>query len=119
MPKTTKAPAPIRPELIEPLAEILRDRGERVPEWPADEAAAYRKHGGFQEGRDAVREVRMAKAAAAVEEVFAGVVEAAELKGYLDGIAAAQAMTGFSDETFRSILDKEGLTGIDLDGTKL
>ena len=49
----------------------------------------------------------------------AGVVEAAELKGYLDGIAAAQAMTGFSDETFRSILDKEGLTGIDLDGTKL
>jgi hypothetical protein len=118
MPKK-KTPAPVRPELIEPLTEILRDRGERVPDWPADEAAAYRKHGGFREGREAVHKVRMSKAAAAIEEVFAGVVDAAELKGYLEGIAAAQAMAGFSDETFRSILDKEGLTGIDLDGCKL
>lgn len=118
MPKK-KTPAPIRPELIDPLTEILRDRGERVPDWPADEAAAYRKHGGFQAGRDAVLEVRMAKAAAAVEDVFAGVANAAELKGYLEGIAAAQAIAGFSDETFRSILDKDGHTGIDVDGNPL
>lgn len=117
MPKKTKTPAPIRPELIAPLIEILRDRGERIPDWPADEAAAYRKSGGFQAGRDAVHQVRMAKAAAAIETVFAEAIKAAELKAYLDGISAAQAMTGFSDETFRSILDKEGLTGIDLDGS--
>lgn len=117
--KKTKAPEPIRPELIEPLTEILRDRGDRVPDWPADEAAAYRDAGGFQEGTAAVRQIRMAKAAAAVEDVFAAVIDAAELKGYLDGISAAQTMTGFSDETFRSILDKEGLTNIDLDGQPL
>jgi hypothetical protein len=115
MPKKNQ-PAPIRPELIEPLNEILRDRGERVPEWPKDEAAAYRKHGGFQEGRSAVHRVRMAKAAAAIEEVFEEAIKAASLKSYLEGISAAQAMTGFSDETFRSILDKQGHTDIDLDG---
>ncbi|MET4144124.1 hypothetical protein [Arthrobacter sp. UYCo732] len=119
MPKETKKLAPIRPELIEPLTEILRDRGERIPDWPADEAAAYRKNGGFREGRDAVHEVRMAKTAAAIEEVFAEVIKAAELKSYLEGISAAQAMTGFSDETFRSILDKDGLIAIGLDGSAL
>lgn len=119
MPKKTKTLAPIRPELVEPLTEILRARGERVPEWPADEAAAYRKNGGFQAGRDAVYQVRMSKAAAAIEEVFAEAIKAAETKAYLNGIAAAQAMTGFSDETFRSILDKDGHTGIDLDGSAL
>jgi hypothetical protein len=117
MPKKTKTPEPIRPELIGPLTEILRDRGERIPDWPADEAAAYRDNGGFQAGRDAVHEVRMAKAAKAIEKVFAEAIKVAELKSYLEGISAAQAMTGFSDETFRSILDKEGLTGIDLDGS--
>lgn len=114
--KTVK---PIRPELVEPLNEILRDRGERVPDWPADEAAAYRENGGFQAGRDAVHQVRMSKAAAAIEEVFDGVIRAAELNAYLEGISAAQAMTGFSEETFRSILDKDGHTGIDLDGKPL
>jgi hypothetical protein len=105
MPKKKKAPAPIRPELIEPLTEILRDRGERIPDWPADEAAAYRDNGGFQLGRDAVHEVRTAKAAAAIEEVFRTVVKQA----YIDGVSAAQAMTGFTEETFQSILDKEGI----------
>lgn len=117
MPKKTRTPKPIRPELIAPLTEILRDRGERIPDWPADEAAAYRNNSGFQEGRDAVHQVRMAKGAAAIEEVFAEAFKAAELKSYLERISAAQAMTGFSDETFRSILDKDGHTGIDLDGS--
>ena len=105
MPKKNK-PAPIRPELIAPLTEILRDRGERIPDWPADEAAAYRDNGGFQAGRDAVQQVRMAKAAAAIEEVFRTVINQA----CIDGVSAAQAMTGFTDETFQSILDKEGIT---------
>lgn len=117
MPKKTKPSAPVRPELIEPLTEILRDRGERIPDWPADEAAAYRDNGGFQEGRDAVQKVKMSKAAAAIEEVFAEAIRAAGLKAYLEGISAAQAMTGFSDETFRSILDKDGHTSIDLNGS--
>ena len=117
MPKKTKAPNPIRPELIEPLTGILRDRGLDVRLWPADEAAAYRDNGGFQEGRDAVTRVRMAKGAAAIEDVFAEVIRAAELKAYLEGVSAAQSMTGFTDETFRSILDKDGHTGIDLDGS--
>lgn len=117
MPKKTKKPAPIRPELIEPLTEILRDRGNDVRLWPADEAAAYRDKGGFQAGRDAVREVRMAKAATAIETVIGELLRAAELKAYVDGVSAAQAMTGFTDETFRSILDKDGLTSIDVDGS--
>lgn len=105
--KTNKArPEPIRPELIEPLTEILRDRGERIPDWPADEAAAYRDNGGFQAGRDAVRQVRMEKAAAAIEEVFRPIIE----KAFIDGVSSAQAMTGFTDETFEAVLDKEGIT---------
>lgn len=118
MPKKTKTPAPIRPELVAPLTEILRDRGERVPDWPVDEAAAYRKHGGFQEGRDAVHQVRMAKAAAAIEEVFAPLLEAAKLKGYLEGVSDAQAMTGFTDETYQAILEKEGID-VAVDGSQL
>jgi hypothetical protein len=117
MPKKTKMPAPIRPELIEPLTEILRDRGLRVTDWPADEAAAYRDHGGFQKGRDAMQAVRMAKGAAAIEEVFAEAIRAAELRAFIDGVASAQAMTGFTDETFRAVLDKEGYDAIDLDGS--
>jgi len=74
--------------------------------WPADEAAAYRDNGGFLEGREAMRQVRMAKAAAAIEDVFRAVA----LQAYVDGVAAAQAMTGFTDETFKSVLDKEGLS---------
>lgn len=105
MPKKNK-PVPIRPELIEPLTEILRDRGERVYEWPADEAAAYRDNGGFQAGRDAVHQVRMAKAAAAIEEVFRTVITQA----YIEGVSDAQAMTGFTDETFESILEQQGIS---------
>ncbi len=116
MPKKNQ-PAPVRAELIAPLTEILRDRGERVPDWPADEAAAYRKNGGFQAGRDAVHQVKMSKAAATIEAAFAEALRAAERKGYLEGISAAQSMTGFSDETFRSILDKDGYTSVNLDGT--
>ena len=41
------------------------------------------------------------------------------MRGYLAGITSAQAMTGFSDATFRSILDKDGHTRIDLDGRPL
>jgi DNA-directed RNA polymerase specialized sigma24 family protein len=102
---TKKQAQTIRPELIEPLTEILRDRGLDVRHWPADEAAAYRNNGRFQEGRNAVDRVRMAKAAAAIEEAFRTVVTQA----YIDGISAAQAMTGFTDETFRDILAKEGI----------
>lgn len=107
MPKKTKKTKaePIRPELIEPLTEILRDRGERIPDWPADEAAAYRDSGGFQAGRDAVRQVRMEKAAAAIEEAFRPAMHQA----FISGVLSAQAMTGFTDETFESILEKEGI----------
>lgn len=119
MPKKTKTPEPIRPELIEILTEILRDRGLMIGDWPADEAAAYHDHGGFTEGRDAVQRVRMSKAAAAIEDVFGDAIRAAGLSGYLEGVSAAQAMTGFSDETFRSILDKDGHTDIDLGGHSL
>lgn len=119
MPKKTTTPEPIRPELIEILAEVLRDRGLSVTDWPADEAAAYRDAGGFMEGVHAVHQVRMSKAAAAIEDVFTGLIQVAELGGYLEGVSAAQAMTGFSDETFRSILDKDGHTGIDLYGQPL
>lgn len=106
MPKKKKTREPIRPELIEPLTEILRDRGHNIRDWPADEAAAYRDNGGFQEGVDAVKKVRMAKAAAAIEDAFRTVVNQA----YIDGISDAQAMTGFTDETVQAILDKEGIT---------
>lgn len=119
MPKKTKTPEPIRPELIEILTEALRDRGLIIADWPADEATAYRDAGGFQEGVDAIHQTRMSKAAAAIEEVFAGAIQAAELGGYLEGVSSAQAMTGFSDETYRSILNKDGHTGIDLDGRSL
>lgn len=106
MPKKTKTPAPIRPELIEPLTEILRDRGVSIQGWPADEAEAYRENGGFLEGLEAIRQVRMAKAAAAIEEVFRTAIQQA----YIDGVSDAQAMTGFTDETFQAVLDKEGIT---------
>lgn len=119
MAKKTKALPPVRPELVEPLTEILRDRGLVIQDWPADEAAAYRDNGGFREGVEAVRQVRIAKAAAAIEEVFTAVVEAAELKGYRDGVSDAQAMTGFTAETRQAIFEKEGLTDVDLDGNPI
>lgn len=50
---------------------------------------------------------------------IAEAVRTAEMRGYLEGITSAQAMTGFSDATFRSILDKDGHTRIDLDGRPL
>lgn len=119
MPKKTTALPLVRPELVAPLTEILRDRGLVIQDWPADEAAAYRDNGGFQEGVEAVRRVLLSKSAAAIEDVVADAVRAAELKGYLDGIAAAQAMTGFTDETRQAIFEKEGLTDVDLDGNPI
>ncbi|GAA4034331.1 hypothetical protein GCM10023063_17890 [Arthrobacter methylotrophus] len=116
MPKRNQ-PTSIRAELVEPLTEILRDRELDIRQWPADEAAAYRDNGGFREGAAAVQQVKMSKAAAAIEAVFAEALRDAELKAYLEGVAAAQSMTGFSDETFRSILDKDGHANIDLDGS--
>jgi hypothetical protein len=117
MPKKTKKKTlpPIRPELLDLLADAFSDRGLDIRLWPADEASAYRDNGRFREGQDAVKQLRMAKAAAAIEEVFAPIVEAAELKGYRDGVSDAQAMTGFTDETRQSIFEKEGLTDVDLD----
>lgn len=105
MPKKNQ-PGPIRAELIAPLTEILRDRGERVPDWPADEAAAYRDQGGFQAGRDAVRQVRMAKAAAAVEAVFRPVIE----KAVIDALSRAKYMSDLSDRSFETILAQQGIS---------
>lgn len=119
MPKKTKALPPVRPELVGPLTAILLDRGPEISRWPADEAAAYRDNGRFLEGRNAVQQLRVAKAAAAIEEVFAAVIEAAELKGYRNGVSDAQAMTGFTDETRQAIFEKEGLTDVDLDGNPI
>lgn len=119
MAKKTKALPPVRPELVEPLNEILRDRGLEISGWPADEAAAYRDNGRFLEGRNAVQQLRVAKTAAAIEEVFAPLLEAAELKGYRNGVSDAQAMTGFTDETRQAIFEKEGLTDVDLDGNPI
>jgi hypothetical protein len=107
--------SPIRPELVSALTEILREHGNVVDVWPADEAAAYRDNGGFQAGLEAVMTIRFAKAAASLDVI----IRAAEMKAYVDGIADAQAMTGFTDETFRAILDKAGHTRIDLDGRPL
>lgn len=118
MPKQKK-PELVRLELIKILSDVLDDRGLNITDWPADEAAAYQDNGGFLEGQTAIRQVRAAKAAAAIETVFADAAGAAELRGYLEGIASAQVITGFSDATFRSILDKDGHTRIDLDGQPL
>lgn len=60
-PKKTKALPPVRPELIEPLTEIVRDRGLEISGWPADEAAAYRDNGRFLERREAVQQLRIAR----------------------------------------------------------
>jgi hypothetical protein len=110
MPKKTELPSPIRPELVEPLTEIVRHRGNATAQWPADEVAAFRNGpGGFKAGHAAVHQLRMAKAAAAMEAVFAEVIRAAERKAFIEGVSAAQAMTGFTDETFQSVLDKEGI----------
>lgn len=112
MPKKM-TPEPIRPALLGPLSDLLSDRGPDTRLWPAGEAAVYRDSGGFQAGQEAVRLARLAKAAEAVEEIISAAVHAAERTAYLDGVSAAQAMTGFTDETFRSIVAKDG---IDLDG---
>lgn len=105
MPKKKPAPAPIRPELIAPLTEILSYRGQIISDWPADEAAAYRDGGPtFREGRAAVHQARIAKAAAAIDEI----IRAAEVSAFIDGVSSAQDMTGFTDETFESILAKQG-----------
>lgn len=43
------------------IREAFRDRGNRVPDWDADETEAYRSHGGFQSGMDAVTDIRVQK----------------------------------------------------------
>jgi hypothetical protein len=53
------------------------------------------------------------------QTVFAEALKVAELKSYLEGSPPAQATTGFSDETFRSILDKDGLTSRAPDGSAI
>jgi dihydrofolate reductase len=109
MPKKTKkknVPAPIRPELIEPLSEILRDRGHDIREWPADEAAAYRDNGRFREGHDAAQRVKMAKAAVAIEEVFRPVID----KAVIHALSRARYMSDLSDRSHASILEELGVT---------
>ncbi|WP_156367484.1 hypothetical protein [Arthrobacter sp. Leaf69] len=110
MPKKPKTPAPIRPDLIEPLAEILRGRGLDVRQWPADEAAAYRDNGGFQEGVAAIQQVKMSKSAAAIEKTFEEVVRAVELKAYLEGVSAAGIMKPGRRWTTRCSLRGRGIS---------
>ena len=50
------------------LQESLYDRGDVVPLWPEDEAAAYRDNGGWFEGTTAAEQIRFAKAAQAVAQ---------------------------------------------------
>lgn len=45
------------------LQEHFLGKGDRVYEWPNDEAAAYRNNGGFAEGNAAVLKVRSQKVA--------------------------------------------------------
>lgn len=47
------------------LLTSLYERGDRIPDWPADEAEAYRVHR-FVRGIEDARALRMSKAAAAV-----------------------------------------------------
>jgi hypothetical protein len=61
----------------EVLAESLRRRGINIANWPADEAAEYRAHGGFHEGEAAVEAIRFQKAADALSaEGYGNVAEA-------------------------------------------
>jgi hypothetical protein len=62
----------------EVLAESLYDRGNRVPEWPADEAAAYRDNGRFMAGTAAVEALRFQKAADALTTAGYGDVRVAQ-----------------------------------------
>lgn len=57
-------------QVMEEILTELGQRGDRVYEWPDDEAAAYRDNNGFQPGRDAVNKIRAAKAAARIKEVI-------------------------------------------------
>lgn len=61
------AAAPLDASAIQrALQESLYDRGNVVPLWPEDEAAAYRNNGGWLEGTAAAEQIRFAKAAQAV-----------------------------------------------------
>lgn len=62
------------------LAESLYNRGINIPEWPADESAAYRDNGGFHGGKAAVTALRYQKAAAALEAEGYGNVDEAQAK---------------------------------------
>lgn len=57
--------SPERTQLTAILSTSLFERGNRIPDWPADEAAAYRVHR-FQQGNEDARALRMSKAANAV-----------------------------------------------------
>ncbi|MCU6480496.1 hypothetical protein [Arthrobacter sp. A2-55] len=57
------SPVPLRTLITAVLASPDHERSARVDEWPADEAAAYRGAGGFQEGHAAVRAIRDTKIA--------------------------------------------------------
>lgn len=61
--------------LVDLVRELLRDKGNYVDEWPADEAAAYRDNGRFTRGNAAVQELRVAKGVAAIETIIAAEVQ--------------------------------------------
>ncbi|MDQ6754439.1 MAG: hypothetical protein M3017_13815 [Actinomycetota bacterium] len=90
MPKK-KPIRPIRPELVAPLIEILRDKGHRVADWPADERKAYRNAPDLDVAHAAVAQVRFAKAAEAIEEI----IRVAQVRAFIDGVAESQSTTGF------------------------
>lgn len=53
-------------------------------------------------GHQAVMRVRLAKTAAALEAV----IRRARAQAFIDGVAEAQHMTGFTDETVKVVLAK-------------
>ena len=65
-----------RARVLGALTDLGADRGHDVTEWPADEAAAYRDQR-FEAGREAVRAVRLSKAADALTPLFADVWDSA------------------------------------------
>ena len=68
------------------LLTSLYERGNRIPDWPADEAAAYRVHR-FLQGDEDARAIRMSKAATAVLD--AGYVRVTDA----DRLTADQALS--------------------------
>lgn len=107
------AAAPLA-RLMEEILTEFEDRGNRVSDWPADEAAAYRDNLGFQEGRDAVRKLRAAKAAARIQEEFIEpLLFTAGSEGFTEGVNESQWMTDFTDETRKDIFGKTSYRDMD------